>query len=383
MLDTKTEKLYFLAIILIIGVFIVQLENVFAFRNVISDMNNTRGLDNQIILKDFSEVQEMIGLSLVVAILRQINKQMFKSTYDKWFRPYNYKDHDYKIDRMLHYQFSWIQYLLCLVSAFYLYKDHPNIYPQFGGGADSIFGPIKNWPDSENVAPLPQLKWYFQTNMAVHFHNLVHHMVCYTYIKNYVEMLLHHTITVILFFYSYYTNQFAWAVVVLMSHDIGDLFLSFAKWWRDFWEHCFEQSYRNQIMEGLKAKNQDLTETHKIAISKLKHPMHTQLYIVYAALCYFWFYGRIYLPMVTYIPQGAMLWYEGFTQTYGALGSATYWGFFFLLTCLDFLWLMNLLWFYAIMQAGIEKLYGTGNFTAVHEGETEKRKETHEKVKSN
>ena len=46
-------------------------------------------------------------------------------------------------------------------------------------------------------------------------------------------MFMHHTITVILFLYAYYTNMFPWAVVVLMGHDLADLFLSLSKWWRE------------------------------------------------------------------------------------------------------------------------------------------------------
>lgn len=372
MLTTKLDKLYFNAIIILSGQFIFLSQDIYSFRQYMHNLNKSRSEDDPIIIRGLSDILIVFAISGVIYFLRGMNKMLFEEKVDKQYKPLGYDNHDYKVDRFLHYQFSCVFYLLSLSTAFYIFYDHPNIYSQLNGGADTIYGPIKNWPYSENISPLPYLRAYFQINMSAHFHNLIYHMIFYTYIVNYIEMLLHHIITVFLFVYSYYTNQFAWAVVVLISHDMGDFWLSFAKWWRDLWEIYFEAPYQNQPQSESNGKNLS-NKNDEVKKSAKKHPLRFNLNIVYICQCFFFVYGRVYQPLRTYIPLGFVLWNNGFIQAYGKPAEICYWGFVFLITCFNILWCLNVFWTYAIFAAGYEKIFGTGKFTDKHAGESEEK----------
>jgi hypothetical protein len=81
-----------------------------------------------------------------------------------------------------------------------------------------------------------------------------------------------------------------------------------------------------------------------------------------------WFYGRILVPICTYLPLGIVLYVEDWGLTYGRAAGACIWGCIFCLVGMYVLWILNVYWFIVMLNIGVEKLM-TGKFVSKHEGE--------------
>jgi len=73
--------------------------------------------------------------------------------------------------------------------------------------------------------------------MGYHLHMLLHHMTDHVR-HDYMEMMLHHLVTMFLYGFSYLTNMTLPGAVVMYLHDIADVFTQYV---RCFCETTFEK----------------------------------------------------------------------------------------------------------------------------------------------
>jgi hypothetical protein len=189
MIYTKQDKVYLAVTVLVAVLSIYLASEIIGFRSVILEeraQNPAKWVD----IADFSDLWIVGSWIAVIFILRKLHYLLFKARADALYRPFNFIDQDHKTERLLHYQFSWIYYSISLGTAFYLYYDHPNIYYWVGGKSVDFKTPVLNWP--RTLEPLPYAKYFLLINMGTHAHNLMNHVFNYTYVKNYMEMTMHH-----------------------------------------------------------------------------------------------------------------------------------------------------------------------------------------------
>ena len=64
--------------------------------------------------------------------------------------------------------------------------------------------------------------------MGYHLHMLVHHILDHVR-HDYVEMMLHHVLTLFLFGFGHLTNMILCAAVIAYLHDIADVFAQYVR----------------------------------------------------------------------------------------------------------------------------------------------------------
>lgn len=110
-------------------------------------------------------------------------------------------------------------YFSAITGAGYFVMRDEKWFPSVLGGNGSIHEAHLMMHD----APRSALKYYYFVQLGYHFHSLVF-MVFFAPIRNdFIEMLLHHLVTIILIGGSYLANYCAMGALVAFTHDIGDV----------------------------------------------------------------------------------------------------------------------------------------------------------------
>lgn len=79
----------------------------------------------------------------------------------------------------------------------------------------------------------PEIKFYYMVQLAHHCYSLLE-LIAGARLRNDVaEMALHHIATVSATFFSYFGNEIAAGITVLIAHNVGDIFINLAKFCRD------------------------------------------------------------------------------------------------------------------------------------------------------
>lgn len=92
-------------------------------------------------------------------------------------------------------------------------------FPKSLGG----HGDVKNAFFLVDDPPSVELRRYFLIQLGYHFHSLVY-MVALSPIRNdFIEMLLHHVVTIILIGCSFMGNYTPSGALIAITHDIGDV----------------------------------------------------------------------------------------------------------------------------------------------------------------
>lgn len=101
---------------------------------------------------------------------------------------------------------------------YYVLRDEPWLPRVLGGSGD-----VPNAFLTMNDAPSDKLKLYYMIQTGYHLQSLLY-MVFLAPIRNdFIEMLLHHLVTLILIAGSYMANYTAVGALIAFTHDIGDV----------------------------------------------------------------------------------------------------------------------------------------------------------------
>jgi len=94
---------------------------------------------------------------------------------------------------------------------------------------DFFWEPVLCIKDFPNLPMDVMTKSFYMTQLAFYIHSIGCHITIEVHRKDFLQMLIHHIITVHLLLMSYYTNTHRFGLIVLILHDINDVFLECGK----------------------------------------------------------------------------------------------------------------------------------------------------------
>lgn len=107
----------------------------------------------------------------------------------------------------------------------YITLKDTDFLPPTLGGKGSIYNTFKDFP---YITPPPLYRYYFTGTLGYHIGDLFHHTLYNNDGTDYMDLLLHHLVTIYLYTFSYMTNLMAGPVIALI-HDIGDIGLTWTR----------------------------------------------------------------------------------------------------------------------------------------------------------
>jgi len=120
--------------------------------------------------------------------------------------------------------FRTVYYSVSSFAGWYALKDSFHLPPSLGGSGD-LHNSLKDFPYPE----LPQYyRLYFTGAMGYHLASMVTLAVSKEKKNDYVEMMLHHLVTMYLCGFSYLTNTLIGGIIAYL-HDIADIFVSLTR----------------------------------------------------------------------------------------------------------------------------------------------------------
>ncbi|CAH0478956.1 unnamed protein product [Peronospora belbahrii] len=123
-----------------------------------------------------------------------------------------------RVERFATVLFKFIYFTVITVVGYFIIRDEKWFPPVLGGK-----GVIRESYWNLNKAPSFALKYYYCLQLGYHFHSLLY-MLFFSPMRNdFVEMLLHHLVTIILIGGSHLVNYCAMGSLVTFTHDIGDV----------------------------------------------------------------------------------------------------------------------------------------------------------------
>jgi TLC domain len=131
-----------------------------------------------------------------------------------------------RAEKMVKNFFKGLYFVFSSFFAYYIAQD-AYFMPRSLGGKGKLEDIYKDTPyfDSSNIY---YLKEYFMIQLGYHFQSLVVHI--FSKIRNdFMEMLLHHSVTVMLLSLAYLMNYQPISLLILYSHDISDIFVCFSR----------------------------------------------------------------------------------------------------------------------------------------------------------
>lgn len=129
----------------------------------------------------------------------------------------------YKASDML---FKGTYFLMASAFGWFVSKDAYFLPIEIGGKGDSSLM-FKDFP-YQPYDSYPLIRVYITIQLGYHLHSLMTHLL-HLPGKQYMELLLHHILTVFLIGLAYFMNYVNISLLVLYTHDIGDYFLNYAR----------------------------------------------------------------------------------------------------------------------------------------------------------
>jgi ceramide synthetase len=111
---------------------------------------------------------------------------------------------------------------------FFVYHMMGDAYflPPLLGGQGSCANLFIDYPALPSV---PQMQIYYLVQLGSHLCSVFEQLLLKKNDVKFYEYFLHHYLAFILIFYSYYLHEWAFGALVMIIHDISDVFLSFAR----------------------------------------------------------------------------------------------------------------------------------------------------------
>ena len=164
---------------------------------------------------------------LILLIVKALTIKLGAPLADRLLKPiYKGTERHDRIERMLIHFYKSVYFFFAVIAGWYVSKDAP-WYPKvlLGHGDRSLI--YKGWPYIDNSS-FPNLSYYMMIQLGFHAHILVIHFTEPPK-KNYIEMLLHHAMTILLIVLGYFFNMHSGASMTLLIHDVSDIFVSAAR----------------------------------------------------------------------------------------------------------------------------------------------------------
>ena len=154
---------------------------------------------------------------------------------------YKGKEREARAERMIKSLFKGIYFTFVVGFGYYIAKDS-YFFPSSLGGHGDLETVMNDLPFF-NLEGIFYLKEYFMIQLGYHFHSLIVH-ICSPIRNDFMEMLLHHTMTVMLVSLSYLMNYLPMSLLILFSHDVSDAFVCYSRFFVDTdYTNCSLGSY--------------------------------------------------------------------------------------------------------------------------------------------
>lgn len=185
-------------------------------------------------MKPFTDLFQMV----VATILCYVIKEAAYKMTDPWVHSriemlYPPKVWEEKKSKGSYYTVGLIWYSINSLVGTYLVWNAPNIPRYFLG---SMNGPytMRDFPGATDI---PHLTFYYMLQMGSRNYSMIRTIIKERHLDNFHEMFLHHLLTLFLMLFSYFTNTYNVAVIVLLIHDWGDWAHKISHVWKDLFPH--------------------------------------------------------------------------------------------------------------------------------------------------
>lgn len=169
--------------------------------------------------------------SMVLTGLLALNQKIFLGLACKIVsEKYKGEERIERAERMIKCLFKGVYFTFAVGFAYYIAKDSYFMPTSLGGNGivDDVF---RDTPYFSHEG-IFYIREYFVIQLGYHLHSLIVHVA--GKIRNdFMEMLLHHSITVMLVSLAYLMNYLPMSLLILYSHDISDAFVSYTRFFVD------------------------------------------------------------------------------------------------------------------------------------------------------
>jgi hypothetical protein len=231
-------------------------------------------------------------------IMRNLNPEKFPTEEDKRERA----------KKGCKWVMSIIYYTCSTLTAWYLFREE-YFFPKMLLGEGECSAIFKHTPAAPSI---PNGVMFYMVQFGCHLHTLIDHVIFKWKDPKFWEMFLHHGIAVFLIFFSYMTNEISVGILVLFTHDPGDIFLDLVRFYNDL-------TNKNQALLGC----------------------------FYAGFIFVWVFFRLYAFPACIVQSAYIKLRE--KEDWGLLYSP-YWYLFCMLTALV---LLHVYWFFFILRVAI------------------------------
>lgn len=179
-------------------------------------------------VKDFASPKEMayvFTLSIFIYFFRCGFRMLFyKPIYDGLEGKYFGEEREQRAKKVVKWIHDTIYYSSSVAFFYYNYRK-TIVPPHLLGEADtnSYWDHMPNVPSAEKY---PYLREFYIVQMAAHFCTLVEQVLFKRDEAKYYEYFLHHHLSFIMILNSYFQHQWPMGSVVMVTHDLTDIFLS-------------------------------------------------------------------------------------------------------------------------------------------------------------
>lgn len=126
---------------------------------------------------------------------------------------------------------DFFYYLFTSVSLYIILKDTEFLPPALLGSGDETLIQTEEFPVIKHI---PYLKEIYCLQLGTHLYSFLHQICVNRNDTKFFEYALHHGMALFLIFFSYITNYVNTGALVLLTHDISDVFLVLGRGYTDF-----------------------------------------------------------------------------------------------------------------------------------------------------
>ena len=124
--------------------------------------------------------------------------------------------------------YKCIYYTISSLVGWYVLRDS-YVLPPALGGSGSLYRMFTDFP----YIQLPRsYKYYFVGTLGFHLSQLAHLLFVKEKSNDFLEMTLHHLVTIYLYVFSYLSNAIVGLVIALL-HDVSDVFITWTRAWAE------------------------------------------------------------------------------------------------------------------------------------------------------
>lgn len=170
----------------------------------------------------YTDFLKSLVISGVLLVSLSIFKKLFRNASNTLIsRKYKGEDREFRRQKLVDCVFKGSFYVGICSYGYFVVKDC-DFFPFALGGRGSSANMFNGYPYQEFDA-YENIKLYLTIQLGYHIFSLIQHI--FNKAKNdYIDMLLHHLMTVALVGLAYFMNYVAISILVLLVHDLSDVF---------------------------------------------------------------------------------------------------------------------------------------------------------------